>query len=116
MSPGVKSLITSLLLTCFLVLIAAQSQPSLRSMRSRVRLRSPSPCHKLVSHTIEEVGGSGSDAGRPQDPELSGSDALATVFPVISGVPVRELEMVPFCSFWAGRMRRQIARAEPDDH
>jgi hypothetical protein len=116
MSPGVKSLATSFLLTCFFALIAAQSVPPLRSIGSAQRLRAPSPIHKLASNAVEEVCSRETGSLDVPQPELEDDDIVSLAASTATGVPLRDHGLVPFCSFWAGRLRRQIASAEPDDH
>jgi len=114
MKRGLKSVVTSLLLTCFVLLALAQVARPLRQICLDPQDGWSVPHSRLTRHIALEAPAVSTDLKPPYD--LGGDVIESNSAWADTHAPARAYAFIPLGPFWTGRILRRIAAAEPDGH
>jgi hypothetical protein len=110
-----KLLVTSVLLTCFVLLAVAQAARPLQSITFDTQPRFSLPhLPPLVRHLSMEAPTGATNIQPPCDFGLTVVEA--DIVSAMAGVPHRDYTFIPLEPFWTGRILRRVVSAEPDGH
>lgn len=114
MARRLKLLVTSLLLTCFVLLAVAQAARPLQFLTIDAESGFSLPHRALTRHIALEAPAATADIQAPR--EIGCIDADDGFIAACASAPIPEYEFIPLGPFWTGRILRRIVSSEPDGH